>query len=200
MKLVFKSGPLGEPAFWSLCYEVWYYAIFAGFYYPKSRLSKCGWGFAIATLAGPKILLFMPCWLLGALLYWKRDAIKLGTVKAYGLFGTSALSYLTFYWFDVSIKLREEIRGVAPDFVRGISASNQFLGDAILACIVGANFAAVAALSSVISSRLPGSSPSVNRAAAFTLSLYLYHYPVMLTLQHSKYLAFSVWLGQLRCR
>jgi len=50
--------------FWSLDYEAWYYAIFAAgvFLRGKYRIAALG---ATALLAGPKILILLPVWLMG---------------------------------------------------------------------------------------------------------------------------------------
>lgn len=61
---IFGTGPVWNPPFWSLVYEVWYYALFgAGFF-------LTGWRrplviAALAVIAGVKILLLLPIWLTG---------------------------------------------------------------------------------------------------------------------------------------
>lgn len=60
-------APVWNPPYWSLCYEVWYYAIFALAFFLR------GWGRYVATglaclTAGPSILLLMPVWLVGVML------------------------------------------------------------------------------------------------------------------------------------
>lgn len=57
-----------NPPFWSPCFEVWYYAIFAAWTYSPKRFMLLTTA-AMALLAGPKILLLMPVWLLGVAIY-----------------------------------------------------------------------------------------------------------------------------------
>jgi peptidoglycan/LPS O-acetylase OafA/YrhL len=62
--------------YWSLCYEVMYYALFGVAVFVK------GWGrwlglLLVALLAGPKVLLLFPCWLLGVVAYHWRDKWQL---------------------------------------------------------------------------------------------------------------------------
>src|SRR3954469_1403690 len=61
------APPLNGP-FWSLNYEAWFYAIFGAWTYlprPMKGPAAC----VLAALAGPKILVLMPCWLLGVSAY-----------------------------------------------------------------------------------------------------------------------------------
>lgn len=60
-------APVWNPPYWSLCYEVWYYTIFALAFFLR------GWVRVVATVlacmtAGLSILLLMPVWLVGILL------------------------------------------------------------------------------------------------------------------------------------
>ncbi|MFN4266237.1 MAG: acyltransferase family protein [Aquabacterium sp.] len=64
-----------EP-YWSLGFEVWYYIIFGVYMFapggPKARLALAG---LAALIAGPKICLYLPLWLLGVACYrFLRDS------------------------------------------------------------------------------------------------------------------------------
>jgi len=61
------APPLNGP-FWSLNYEAWYYAIFGVWSY-LPRTFRVPVAIFLSLIAGPKILLLMPCWLLGVLIY-----------------------------------------------------------------------------------------------------------------------------------
>jgi len=62
-------GPVWNPPYWSLCYEVWYYALFgAAVYLPPAR--RMLWLVLLAAIAGPRILLLLPVWLAGVWLAW----------------------------------------------------------------------------------------------------------------------------------
>jgi peptidoglycan/LPS O-acetylase OafA/YrhL len=58
------NGPL-----WSLSYEFFYYLLFATITLIKARGLKMIVSFSVASLAGPNILLLLPTWWLGVLLY-----------------------------------------------------------------------------------------------------------------------------------
>jgi peptidoglycan/LPS O-acetylase OafA/YrhL len=72
----FLNGP-----YWSLAYEVNYYVIFAMFTYAPRHL-RWWLVFAASLVAGPKILLLFPCWLMGAAAYKSRNAIDISTSTA----------------------------------------------------------------------------------------------------------------------
>src|SRR4029077_14987076 len=57
--------PGSNVPYWSLDYEAWYYVIFAGAVFLRGwcRIAALG---AAALLAGPKILLLLPTWVMGA--------------------------------------------------------------------------------------------------------------------------------------
>jgi len=54
---LFSNGP-----FWSLGYEFWYYAIFGSFFYFYGK-KRYMISIALASVAGPKIILLFPVWL-----------------------------------------------------------------------------------------------------------------------------------------
>lgn len=58
-----------EP-YWSLGFEVWYYVIFGLYLFaPTGRLGRIGLASLAALVAGPKICLYLPLWLLGVACY-----------------------------------------------------------------------------------------------------------------------------------
>jgi peptidoglycan/LPS O-acetylase OafA/YrhL len=58
------NGPL-----WSLSYEFWYYVIFGLFLHIRKNLKISLLAVIACIIAGPKILLMMPIWLAGCLVY-----------------------------------------------------------------------------------------------------------------------------------
>jgi peptidoglycan/LPS O-acetylase OafA/YrhL len=185
-----NNPPQTIAPYWSICYEVWYYAIFATAIYSPPRFRIVLTAIA-ATLAGPKILLLMPSWLLGVFLYRARDKLTFNKTTAVLMIGVTVLMYAVFFWFDAAIHLRELLRSFSPNFVAAITASNQFLGDDLLAVIVTLNFAAILRLA--VMEAAPGIvlSKAANRLAGFTFSLYLYHYPLVTLLTHMHVAGFT---------
>jgi peptidoglycan/LPS O-acetylase OafA/YrhL len=73
----FSAAPPANGALWSLSYEFWYYMIF-GLWFCTGRGWR-SWLLALAAclVAGPKILLMMPIWLMGcAAFLLPRPALK----------------------------------------------------------------------------------------------------------------------------
>ncbi|MBV8453059.1 MAG: acyltransferase, partial [Deltaproteobacteria bacterium] len=71
------SVPFLDGPYWSLSYEVMYYVIFACFTYAQGKL-RWLWVALSLLVAGPKVLLLFPCWLMGALAYKYRNANQHG--------------------------------------------------------------------------------------------------------------------------
>ncbi|MGB7406818.1 MAG: acyltransferase, partial [Pacificimonas sp.] len=68
--LIDAEVPLNRP-FWSLCYEAFYYLMFAlALYGGRYRWL---WAGIAALVAGPAILALMPAWLLGVWLHHRED-------------------------------------------------------------------------------------------------------------------------------
>ncbi|HEV2678400.1 MAG TPA: acyltransferase [Aliidongia sp.] len=166
------TPPFNSP-YWSLSFEVWYYALFGLWAYLHGRVRVLAL-LACAAMAGPKILLLMPVWLFGAAIYHAR--FRLSGAGARALFGVTLAAGLLFFWFDCSVKLRDLAFVTWPGFMATLHGANQFIGDTLLGLIVSAHFVAVANLRG---------SPAVQRAKAplklassFTFSIYLYHMPL----------------------
>jgi peptidoglycan/LPS O-acetylase OafA/YrhL len=77
-----SDTPFSNSPFWSLNYEVIYYVIYACVFY-LSGSKRWIWTAVIAFIAGPKILLLLPAWLLGCFahdIYQKWDGSKKFTI------------------------------------------------------------------------------------------------------------------------
>ncbi|MCS0629733.1 acyltransferase [Telluria mixta] len=154
---------------WSLDYEVWYYVLFALWMYrPSPLLLVC-----TAAIAGPKILLLLPVWLLGVLLHRRMTALP--PHRALWLFLASSGAGLAFIWFGVGIRLREALRPFAPGLIDYAQGSNQFLGDFVLGVIVALNFLAAGSLGLRLFVKWKG---VIRYLSGFTFSLYVFHMPL----------------------
>ena len=166
-------APAFNPPFWSLNYEVWYYIIFGAWLFASSRL------FAIlaALIAGPKILLLLPIWLVGVALYKWMPTLK--PSRAAWLFVSTVVTGLAFIWFDVSVHIREAMKATWPVAMSHTQGSNQFVGDFILGLIVAANFTAAASLrmTALQMLRVP-----IRYLSSFTFSIYVFHMPLTVLL------------------
>jgi hypothetical protein len=133
-------------------------------------------GLLIATLlAGPKILLLMPVWLLGVAAC--RRSPRMSERAALLLLILTIGLGLLFFWFDVSVAIRARMSVLWPDFMAALHGSNQFVGDMMLGLIVTANFIAVANLPRLLRV-LTTRRREIKLLASFTFSAYLYHMPL----------------------
>lgn len=167
-------APPLNPSFWSLCYEVWYYVIFAAWTYSGKRWRIALTAVALAV-AGFKIVMLLPVWLLGVWLFHRMP--KMTQRQALFLFVASGLTAFAFFWADASRAIRDVVKALSPEFVASLKGSNQFIGDLILGILVTANFAAVASMGSHLRP-LFKVERQVRYASSFTLSAYLYHMPL----------------------
>jgi peptidoglycan/LPS O-acetylase OafA/YrhL len=63
----YQTGLPLNPPYWSLCYEVWFYALFAAATF-LDGWKRVIWLTVLAAIAGPNILLMLPVWLAGVAL------------------------------------------------------------------------------------------------------------------------------------
>jgi peptidoglycan/LPS O-acetylase OafA/YrhL len=168
--------PYNVP-FWSLTYEVWYYAIFGAWKFGGSK--RVLLTLIVAAMAGPLILLMMPVWLLGVAL--SRRMPRLSQGQALALFAATLVLGFAFFWTNFSINFRQSLAGVFPDFIASLNGSNQFVGDFLLGLIVSAHFIAVASLGGYLNPLLRAAA-AIRTLASFTLSSYLYHLPLTVLL------------------
>jgi len=160
--------PYNGP-FWSLNYEVWYYILFGLWCYHPSRLLLLG----AALLAGPKILLLMPVWLLGV---WLQRAMPaLGRRTAWCLFLLTLAIGLVFIWADAPARIREVMRAAWPDAMELTRGSNQFVGDFLLGLVVALNFLAAGSLGM---GWLLKCEKAIRYLSSFTFSMYVFHMPL----------------------
>ncbi len=66
----FSIRPGSNGPFWSLSYEFFYYLIFGAIALLPSLKSKLLVGLSFCLLAGPKVLILFPCWLVGCFSYF----------------------------------------------------------------------------------------------------------------------------------
>lgn len=168
------SPPLDAP-FWSLNFEIWYYALFGAWLFLDGHRRTAAI-LAISVIAGPKILLLLPVWLLGVAVYWHRP--NLGARTALAVFLLTALLACAVSFGHMSIWLRIHMAACWPGAMAALHGANQFLGDWLLGLLVAANFAAAACLGRFGAVLLRAAGP-IRWAAGCTFSAYLYHMPLL---------------------
>jgi peptidoglycan/LPS O-acetylase OafA/YrhL len=176
-------GPLHEDAFsngayWSMCFEVYYYLVFALAFYLRGVLRIVLMCLA-GLLIGATPFLHFPIWLLGFAVYWlHRRCIGSGLSKSTARLIFAATALLIAYDLGTDLNLRIDYW---LDWITGSSLSNlpmrqrHITGDTLTGVLVAMNIFA-ARYASISFGR---SGPLVTYMASFTFSLYLMHIPLI---------------------
>jgi peptidoglycan/LPS O-acetylase OafA/YrhL len=168
--------PLNAP-FWSLSYEFWFYAVFGAAVYMTGMVR----GVAIvllAAVAGPKIILLLPCWLLGVFLYRYLGLWKLTERGALILWVGSAGAALLLFKSGMRYTLNEALTVHWPDMASLLQGSGYLLTDYPMAAFVAANFYATAYLGRISRPLIVLAGP-IRTCASYTLTIYLFHMPLL---------------------
>ncbi len=171
------AGPVWNPPYWSLCYEVWYYALFGAAVYLRgpARIAAL---IVCALLAGPRILLLLPIWLVGVVLALSPAARRTGVLSGLALFAAGLVS--AYLHTVVVIPGWHLMRSLAAPFDFQLSFSRFALSDLLLALAVAMAFAGLRPLAN----RWPRPWLTLERPAqalaGFSFTLYLFHWPLLL--------------------
>jgi peptidoglycan/LPS O-acetylase OafA/YrhL len=168
--------PMLAP-FWSLCYEVWYYALFGVAYYLK------GWRRTIAVIAvlgvmGFKLWLLLPVWLSGVAVYQYQSKITLKQSTARLGFAVSILLLLIYNLAGAEVALRNLAVTTWPFPSFPLASAERFLADYAVCVMVITNFvcARFAGLSGLVKY-----GKQIRAVSSYTFTLYLSHMLVVLT-------------------
>lgn len=183
LPLVFLSespwgeGPVWNPPYWSLCYEVWYYALFGAAVFLRGP-ARIGALAIFALLAGPRILLMFPVWLVGVVLVLTPLARRIGPMAgallvAAGLTG----AWMHTEWVMPGLHL---IRDLAGPYRDDLSFSRFALSDLLLALAVATTFAGLRPLTNRWPAPWELLAGPARVLAGFSFTLYLFHWPLLL--------------------
>lgn len=168
--------------YWSLCYEFWYYALYAAWTFGGARR---GWlvGFGL-LLVGPKIALLAPVWLLGVVLYRWQRWYGVGPVAGALLVAASWVAYAVFHQAGMSQQGSDWLQPLLGSSLhRELAFSRFFITDYLLALIVAANFIGMRAW---LAAPMPAAlvltlAPAVliRSLAGYTFTAYVLHQPLL---------------------
>jgi peptidoglycan/LPS O-acetylase OafA/YrhL len=166
-----NSVPFSNGPFWSLGYEFWYYAIFGAVVLIDSAKWRILLVLAMALFVGPAILLLMPCWLVGVVLYLgARKGLVPASWAWIGFLGSVPVFAVIFYGLPVFPGKPGWLpllyaNAFASDFVVALGLAG------MIWCFDQAFFTIM------LPARLVG---TVRFWADHTFSLYLYHVPLII--------------------
>jgi peptidoglycan/LPS O-acetylase OafA/YrhL len=171
--------PVWDSPYWSLCYEVWYYALFAGMFYLRGR-RRALWVAILGLAAGFKILLLLPVWLMGVWLARAGAKHRPTPVGAIACFATaSALAVVARLAEEPAARALLAVSGMArPDF----KFSLYVLTDLLLGVAVSLALFALRPLADKGARVLLRYERPIRAAAGMSFTLYLLHWPIVLLL------------------
>lgn len=168
----FSNGP-----YWSLAYEVWFYAAFGVAFFASTKTLKVLGTLAVLAIMGPKMIMLMPCWLLGVLVYWLLRRRLAPAPVGWLLLLTPLAAYVWMKQFDLNTTLAVNVASpieIATDY--RFQASGGFAYDWIVAVLMAVNVYGACCV-------FRGDAPRPVKAitsylAGITFSIYLYQSPL----------------------
>lgn len=179
------AQPGSNGPYWSLGYEAWYYLIFAAFFFaPKTWRWWAAGG--LALVAGPKILLLAPSWILGVFVWRAIDsgwAAQFGRGKGALLAVLPVALYLAAHAANVHVNLYNMTGNLFGDAgMRMLGFSDTFLWSALLGPLMAAHILGMAAFLTA-ETKVPAwvdkTEPAIRWLAGGSFALYLIHFPVL---------------------
>jgi peptidoglycan/LPS O-acetylase OafA/YrhL len=165
--------------YWSLCYEMWYYILFAIFTFIANRARIILAGGAMLLL-GPKILLLAPIWLVGVALHRYQALYRLPQWQGWLMFLASWPLYALFQHYQLTEYGSELLKHIVGEkWHRNLAFSKFFITDYLLALIVAANFVGFRLVAHHFSRPLCLAEMPIRWASGFTFSLYIFHQPLL---------------------
>lgn len=172
------TGPAWNPPFWSLCYEVWYYAIFGAAFYLKG-VRRIAWIILLAVVAGPRILLLLPLWLIGtglAKLSFRPSPLT-GALLIVG--SCAVLAGVSVH----AITIREHLFQISRIDPEAFRFSEFFITDTASGLAVAIGFVGLRPLAQLGAAALARCGGIIRSAAGSSFAVYLVHWPLLCLLQ-----------------
>ena len=179
-------APGANAPYWSLGYEAWYYAIFAGFFFAP-RYWRWWIAGALALIAGPKILLLIPSWLMGVGVWHLISSGRLTQLTRERALLLTLLPLMVYwmahtqFWHANLTLLTQNWLGI--EAMRSLGPSDTFIWATILGILMSVHLAGVYAL---CNSETVKDKPTPKRLTAAvqwlaggSFALYLMHFPVL---------------------
>lgn len=177
---IFSIRWLSNSPMWSIAYEFWYYMLFGTitFYRGKVRILLT---ISLLIIAGWKIVLLSPAWMLGVLIQRKGGALSLTLEqKIAGII--ACLAIIIFFILPAGYEILRPLREVGRSLPLGYHSF--FLSDWFMALPVGALVWILRSHWDVNWS--PRISGTIRSLAGGSFALYLFHLPLIYLLKASQ--------------
>ena len=166
--------------YWSIAFESWYYVLFGVAMFAPRRwrwpiLLACG------LLVGPKILLLLPVWCTGVLLYHWRWLGGLSMAFSWCLVLLSTFGIYAYHAWEIDkIPAGWTEAQLGAELFRNLTFARNALGDYGLCGLVFCHFAGMRRVAPSLAPLLRRVERPVRWAASYTFTLYLLHQPLFL--------------------
>jgi peptidoglycan/LPS O-acetylase OafA/YrhL len=170
-----SETPPWLTAYWSLCYEVWYYVLFGVFCYARGA-----WRITLAALVmlvmGPKLLLLLPVWLAGAWLYKAVGDLPITQRQARIGWLATIVALAVYKLAGVDVALRALGIALWPFPSLALGSADRYLADYVVCIIICLHFVLARQARMTLPQRLHR---PIRQLSAYTFTLYLVHGLVM---------------------
>ena len=173
----FRIGTNGP--FWSVAYEAWYYLAFGLAVYLRGMRRWLVLAL-LAFIAGPRILLLAPCWLMGVGLYAfvKREPRATASrTTVFVLMMAPWAIYALCLWAGTPKLLGPISQQLMPGMMLGFS--DEYLWNTLIAFLFTVHFLGVFWWMQNANWISQKTEATIRWCAGATFSIYLFHYPIM---------------------
>jgi peptidoglycan/LPS O-acetylase OafA/YrhL len=165
--------------YWSLCYEMWYYVLFAIIAFTRGSGRVLLMVVALVFL-GPKIIVLAPLWILGVVLHRYQPLQHLAAWQNWLLFLSSWPLYIAFQHFEMTeYGSQLLLRLIGEKWHHEAAFSKFFIMDYPLALIIAANFIGFRGIAHHFSAPLLAAEKPIRWLSGYTFSLYILHQPLL---------------------
>lgn len=191
---IFYEKPFLIVPYWSLSYEVWYYVFFAVVFYLRGN-QRIIFSAVLILLLGHRLLLLLPIWWAGVLLFHLNKRHQLKETLALVLFICSILLVLALKFSAWPEQLRIFARTIDFGFIPPLGSAERFLSDYLYCLLIMLNFYCA---NSLKNNFLLKYKKVIRNFASYTFTLYLCHMLVLEPYKRSFYSENS-WGGFFIC-
>jgi peptidoglycan/LPS O-acetylase OafA/YrhL len=168
--------PVWNLPWWSLSYEVWYYALLGALVFLRGP-RRIGIAVLLGILAGPQILALMPLWLMGVALAWFPQVVRVRPVVALQLLaGAGFFAALTA---GIGMPALEWMQVHSP--VPLINSQN-IVGDHLFGAAAALALAGIRPFLPALAPMIEPFAPALRWMAGMSFTLYLFHGPLLNTM------------------
>jgi peptidoglycan/LPS O-acetylase OafA/YrhL len=175
---VIGASLVWNPPFWSLVYEVWYYALFGAAVFLRRR-ERWLWCALLALIAGWKVLLLMPVWLIGAALAQETRRLPLRSAPV-AIAAGIGLGWLASGWAEPVSQAFSAYSGL---HILALGFSQYVLTDMLLGIGVAVIFLGCAPVAERYAGALEKARGPLAWLAGCSFTLYVVHWPLLLVLR-----------------